>query len=143
MKLFLAASVLVSASILPAFAGNITVAGHACVTGKAPGKSFKGSNVDLPSVDKRKILGTWQHYSGLTFSLEEVSGSFYGVLRDQYCGSGADGAALRRAPNGRFYIKESRSGDYYMVLPNGSLGVFDKEGAIDTYPPHQGLYAKR
>jgi hypothetical protein len=114
-----------------------------CVPGSAPGKSYKGDNVTLPPVAQRKILGTWAHYSGLTMSLEEIRGTVYQVYRDSYCSSGADGVALRNGGGGRYFRKESMTGDYYQILPRGELGVFDKDGKIDVYTPHNGLYTAK
>jgi len=115
---------------------------QACVSGKAPGKSLH-LYPKLPPVAKRKILGTWADDPGLTVSLEDVSGTVYKVYRDKYCTSGNEGEPLQRGKQDRFYRKDSRSGDYYVILPGGELGVFDNDGKIDARPAHAGLFPRQ
>ena len=114
-----------------------------CDPSKEPGKSY-GSDPKLPPLSQRKILGTWvDGMNGLTTSLEDVGGKIYKVYRSKYCSSGATGEPLRKGTQGRYYRKESSSGDYYVILKTGELGVYDRDGQIDALPKHPGLYPRK
>lgn len=120
-----------------------TASAQSCDSSKEPGRSIH-MYPKLPPLAKRKILGTWaDDTSALTVSLEQVSGTVYKVYRSKYCSSGAEGEPLRKGKQGRYYRKDNRSGDYYVILPGGELGVYDNDGQIDARPAHEGLFPRK
>lgn len=113
---------------------------YACVKGKAPGKDLD-LGTRLPPERQRAVIGTWvAPLDKVTMSLERADGKVYLVYRDAHCGSGDRGEPLRTLSDKRYAIIDSRNGDYFQVLPSGDLGVFDRDGRIDTVPKHEGLY---
>ena len=101
-----------------------------------PGTAF------LPPVEKRKIIGTW--YSKTlkgTRSFEQVDGKHYEVLRGKGNTGGDDGLEIVKIGKNKFKKKSvSSSGDYYVINADGSLGIFDRDGLVDTLPKNNGLW---
>lgn len=121
---------------------NLKGTNLSCLPGKAPEISFKLNSVDLPPQSKRKVLGTWLLYRGVTQSLEEVSGTVYMVFRGKYCESGQDGSVMSKSPDGKFKSVPDDHGEYYRIMADGKLALFNKTGRVGAIPQHQGLYAK-
>jgi hypothetical protein len=113
---------------------------YACINEKEPGISLD-DGTKLPPVRQRDILGTWVDMNpNITMSLERVKGKVYRVYRSAYCASGERGELLKTLTGGRFAVINSRNGDYYQMIANGDLGVFDREGRIDVMLKHAALY---
>ncbi|WGG52159.1 hypothetical protein [Rugamonas sp. DEMB1] len=114
---------------------------YLCIDKVEPGRSL---DVDpkLPPVRQRKIIGTWaQSTFNLTLSLEQVGAKVYSVRRNAYCKSGDRGEMLKTGPGKRYSVIGSGTGNYYEVLPSGDLGVFDRDGRVDTLPIHFALHS--
>ncbi len=113
---------------------------YACVDKVEPGAG-SDSDPKLPPVRERKILGTWAHaIFNLTMSLEQVGTKVYRVRRSAYCNSGDRGELLKTGTGQRYSVIGSSAGDYYQILPSGDLGVYDREGRVDTLPVHFALH---
>lgn len=98
--------------------------------------------VRLPPVEKRKIIGTWLNRAfRVTRSFEQVGSQYYEVLRGSDGSGGDTGKPILKIGNNKFRKKDSsRNGDYFVIEKDGSLGIYDKDGHIDTLPKHTGLY---
>lgn len=105
-------------------------------TWNPPGTAF------LPPVEKRKIIGTWYSRTlKATRSFEQVDGKYYEILRSKSKTGGNDGLEIVKAGKNKFKKKAgSRFGDYYVINADGSLGIFDHDGLVDTLPIHSGLW---
>lgn len=98
------------------------------------------NEVDLPPVKDRKILGTWSYWDRCTLSFEEVKGTTYEVVRCSDCSGGNTGQKVAKKPGNMFLRIPDRNGEYFRILPNGNLGSYDRDGAIDTYLKHTGVW---
>lgn len=98
--------------------------------------------VFLPAVEKRNIIGTWYSRTlKATRSFEQVDGKFYEILRGKSKTGGNDGLEIVKIGRNKFKKKAgSQFGDYYVIKADGSLGIFDRDGLVDTLPIHQGLW---
>lgn len=101
------------------------------------------SDVRLPPLSERKVLGTWRTASVVlstecTRSFEQVAAKFYDVLRCSDGSGGNDGQLLTRAGANKF-LSTANAGDYYVILKNGDLSIRDRQGEVDVLPKHAGL----
>lgn len=101
------------------------------------------SDVSLPPLSERKVLGTWKVASVVlavecTRSFEQVAAKFYDVLRCSDGSGGNDGVLLTRAGASKF-LSTANAGDYYVILQSGDLSVRDRQGEVDVLPKHAGL----
>lgn len=112
---------------------------------KPKGKEYRSSDeVTLPPLSKRKVLGTWagMRVIGGTCnrSFEDVNGRVYEVIRCSDCSGGKTGTPLVKAAGSTLTRPVRRNGEYFKILPNGTLASYDREGLIDNYPPLSGLW---
>jgi hypothetical protein len=115
---------------------------YACLDKVEPGISL-GLGTKLPPVRQRKIIGTWADpMMNLTLSIEKVGKKVYRVRRSAYCSSGDRGELLRAGSSKLFGVIGSTAGDMYEIDESGDLGIFDRDGKIDTLPAHFGLHPK-
>jgi len=107
-------------------------------------KTYKSPNdVDLPPLEKRKVIGTWltTAISGsCTQSFEGVSKKVYRVVRCSDGSGGKTGQEINRVSANKFLSTTSSTGDYYVILENGDLAIRDKDGENAIEPKHIGLY---
>lgn len=91
-------------------------------------------DVILPPLRQRKVLGTWALHGTCSRSFEEVKGRIYEVIRCAECTGGDTGTPLVKKSGNTFTRLDRRNGEYFKILPNGNLAVYDREGLIDTDP---------
>lgn len=105
-------------------------------------KSFSlGTEVSLPPVKNRKIVGTWDYGGSCTMSFEEVKGKLYRVLRCADCSGGSTGDPMTRSGS-RFRLTSDERGEYYTLTPDGNLSVSDSMGVADIFLKHSGLWPR-
>lgn len=107
-----------------------------------------GGEVILPS-DSQQI-GIWQNNGvgrctrSIDFSKSQKK--YYMVYRCSDGGGGKEGAVLHRFTKGGLdafkKTDQGRYGDYYVIESNGSLGIYDNQGVIDTLPSTKILWPK-
>lgn len=117
----------------------------ACTITSAQGKLEYRSpdDVDLPPIEQRKIIGTWLTKSPpdtCTRSFEEVRTKVYEVIRCIDGSGGKTGRLVTAASTKKFLSRTSRTGDYYLIQPNGHLSVRDRDGEIGLEPKHASLW---
>lgn len=108
----------------------------------ARGIDYKSKDdVTLPPQDQRTVVGTWfDKDTRCTRSLEEVKKRVYLVLRCSDGSGGNDGREVVRTGKSKYAKKESsRTGDYYLINKDSTLGIYDNQGIIDTLPRHPTL----
>lgn len=114
------------------------------VVGESEGKKewVSPDEVRLPPVGQRKIIGTWLNRAfRVTRSFEQVGSQYFEVVRGSDGSGGDTGKVILKTGNNKFKKKDSgRNGDYFVIEKDGSLGVYDKDGHIDTLPKHAVLF---
>lgn len=90
--------------------------------------------VILPPLKQRKVLGTWALHGTCSRSFEEVKGRIYEVIRCAECSGGDTGTPLVKKSGNTYTRPDRRNGEYFKILPNGNIGVYDRDGLIDTDP---------
>lgn len=108
----------------------------------AAGGSYKSKDdITLPPQEQRLVVGTWfDKDTRCTRSFEEVKKRIFLVLRCSDGSGGSDGRELVRISQFKYKKKEkSRTGDYYLIHADGTLGIYDSQGVIDTLPRHSAL----
>ena len=96
----------------------------------------------LPPLEKRKIVGTWYSRTlKCTRSFEQAEGKYFEVNRFSNKTGGNDGTELIKVSKNKFQKKSgARFGDYFLINADGSLGIYDQDGLVDTLPTHTGLW---
>ena len=112
----------------------------ACSIGSAQGKlEYRSpSDVDLPAIDQRKVLGTWLNKpppDSCTRSFEEVRNKVYMVFRCSDGSGGKTGVLVNRVSPSKF-VSTTRPSDYYVITSNGQLSVRDRDGEVELEPKH-------
>jgi hypothetical protein len=103
------------------------------------------SDVTLPPLSARKILGTWLTTAlppaVCTRSFEQVrGGKVYDVTRCSDGSGGNDGRQLAQVTPNKFQSRTSTSGDHYVILKSGELSVRDKSGEVGLEARHASLW---
>jgi hypothetical protein len=109
----------------------------ACITPPIQAATYRSPDeVDLPPIEQRQIIGTWQdEIAGTicTMGIEKVNSKFYKVQR---CADGSGGSTdieLVKISDRKYKPKTaSRNGDYYLIDNSKNLGIFDNQGIIIT-----------
>lgn len=101
-------------------------------------------DIALPPLNARKVLGTWLTASlppaACTRSFEQVAVKVYDVVRCSDGSGGNDGRQLTRVSANKFLSRTSTSGDYYVILKDGDLSIYDKDGQVGNEAKHVGLW---
>lgn len=106
-------------------------------------KSYStAEDVLLPPDNQREVLGAWDRGDGCNRSFERVSKKIYEVTR---CGSngGSTGRLLNRVSAQKYLKTTSNNGDFYIVQPDGSLVLGDRDGTFATEPAVKRITRKK
>ena len=101
------------------------------------------SDIILPPLEQRIIIGTWRKDDFCTRSFETYRGTTYAVIRCIDGSGGKDGQALNRVSSNKFSSQSSSFGDYYVILENGNLSIRDRKGEIGVELKHADLWPKK
>lgn len=107
-------------------------------------KTYRSPNdVDLPPLEKRKVIGTWLTIAidgSCTQSFEGVNKKVYRVVRCSDGSGGKTGQEITQVSARKFLSPTSTTGDYYVILENGDLAIRDKDGENAIEPKHVGVF---
>lgn len=107
-------------------------------------KTYRSPNdVDLPPLEKRKVIGTWLTIAidgSCTQSFEGVNKKVYRVVRCSDGSGGKTGQEITQVSAKKFLSPTSATGDYYLILENGDLAIRDKDGENAIEPKHISLF---
>jgi hypothetical protein len=107
-------------------------------------QTYRGPNdVDLPPLEKRKVIGTWLTKAidgSCTRSFEVVNKKVYRVGRCSDGSGGKTGQEITQVSAKKFLSPTSTTGDYYVILENGDLSIRDKDGENTIEPKHVGVF---
>jgi len=88
------------------------------------------------------VVGVWYDKDlKCTYSIEKVENSYFKGSRCSDGSGGTHGLPLTQIKPNTFAYNPSRStGDYFVILSNGSLELRDRQGYIRTLPKHSKLW---